>query len=125
MDTGASAQRRARRTHSDTFKAQILQACNEPGASISGTAIAHGLNPNLVQRWRRQARCGELALPEASAFVPVTVASTPAAVRHQSKQEAAPPTIEIHLQRGALQARAIWPIQAADACAAWLRELFR
>ncbi len=125
MDTDALVQRPARRLHSDTFKAQILQACNEPGASVAGTAIAHGLNPNLVQRWRRQARRGELTLPEASAFIPVTVVSTPAAVRHQSQQAAAVLTIEIELQQGAMQARAIWPVQAADACAAWLRELFR
>ena len=41
-----------RRHHSDEFKAQVLAACDEPGASISGIALAHGLNANLVHKWR-------------------------------------------------------------------------
>ncbi len=41
-----------RRRHSDEFKAKVLAACDEPGASISGVALAHGLNTNLVRKWR-------------------------------------------------------------------------
>ncbi len=63
MESDTSTLRPARRQHSVAFKAQILQACSEPGASVSGIAIAHGLNPNMVQRWRREARRGELTLP--------------------------------------------------------------
>jgi len=32
----------ARRHHSAKLKAQVLAACNEAGASISGVALAHG-----------------------------------------------------------------------------------
>ena len=41
-----------RRRHSSELKAAVLAACNEPGASISGVALAHGLNANLVRKWR-------------------------------------------------------------------------
>ena len=41
-----------RRRHSAEFKAEVLAACDEPGASISAVALAHGLNANLVRKWR-------------------------------------------------------------------------
>src|SRR5882762_3209484 len=41
-----------RRRHGAEFKAKVLADCDEPGASISGVALAHGLNANLVRQWR-------------------------------------------------------------------------
>ena len=41
-----------RRVHSVQLKAAVLAACNEPGASIAAVALAHGLNANLVRKWR-------------------------------------------------------------------------
>ena len=41
-----------RRRHSAELKTNVLAACDEPGASISGVALAHGLNANLVRKWR-------------------------------------------------------------------------
>ena len=35
-----------RRRHDAEFKAKVLADCDEPGASISGVALAHGLNAN-------------------------------------------------------------------------------
>ena len=40
-----------RRTHSPEFKAQVLAACRQPGASIAAVALAHGLNSNVVHKW--------------------------------------------------------------------------
>lgn len=124
MDAGISAQRRTRRQHSKAFKAQILQACDQPGASVSGIAIAHDLNPNLVQRWRREARRGQLTLPDTPAFIPV-VATPPSETVTPRNDAPASAVIEVQLQRGAMQARVSWPAQAAGECTAWLRELFR
>jgi len=42
----------SRRRRGAEFKAKVLAACDEPGASISGVALAHGLNANLVRQWR-------------------------------------------------------------------------
>ena len=124
MHSDTSAQQPARRKHSKAFKAQILLACGEPGASLSGIAVAHGLNPNMVQRWRREARRGELTLPETSAFIPVVTVPTHLVAPQQSPQ-AVQSAIEVRLQRGVLQAQVSWPAHAADDCAVWLRELFR
>jgi transposase len=45
-----------RRRFSKTFKAKIVAACHQPGASVAGVALANGLNANLVHRWRRAAK---------------------------------------------------------------------
>ena len=42
-----------RRRNAIEFKAKVLAACNEPGASISAVALAHGLNANQVRKWRQ------------------------------------------------------------------------
>lgn len=40
-----------RRTHSPEFKAGVLAACRQPGASIAAVALAHGINANVVHKW--------------------------------------------------------------------------
>lgn len=42
-----------RRRHSAAFKAEVLAACAEPGASVAAVALAFKLNDNLVHQWRR------------------------------------------------------------------------
>jgi transposase len=57
-----------RRRHSSDLKAKVLAACAEPGASISGVALAHGLNANLVRKWRsgRGTKRGSMAVAPAT-----------------------------------------------------------
>ncbi|EMT3708309.1 TPA: transposase [Escherichia coli] len=43
-----------RRTYSKSFKAQVIQECSEPGASIANIALGYSLNANLVHKWIRQ-----------------------------------------------------------------------
>ena len=62
---------RRRRTHSPAFKAQVLQACSQPGVSIAAVALTNGLNANLVRRWLNARDLGgalavHAALPVAS-----------------------------------------------------------
>ena len=45
-----------RRRYPPEFKKQVLLECNQPGASIAGVAVSHGLNPNLVHNWRKARR---------------------------------------------------------------------
>ena len=40
-----------RRTHSPEFKARVLAACRQPGASIAAVALAHGINANVLRKW--------------------------------------------------------------------------
>ncbi len=42
-----------RRTYSKSFKAQVIQECSEPGASIANIALGYSLNANLVHKWIR------------------------------------------------------------------------
>ena len=47
--------RAPRRSHSAELKARVLGECSQQGASIAKVALAHGLNANLVHKWRRAA----------------------------------------------------------------------
>ena len=116
MDTKEQAKPRTRRRHDEELKRQVLAQCSAPGASVAKVAMAHGLNANLVHKWRRQADDGrEVASP---VFVPVAVA-TAAAVSEP------PQFVDVELQRGGVQVRVRWPMAAAGSCAAWLREILR
>jgi transposase len=45
---------RQRRYHSAELKAQLIALCQQPGVSVAGVALSHGLNANLLRRWIRQ-----------------------------------------------------------------------
>ncbi len=141
-----------RRRHDAQIKAKVLAACNEPGASISAVALAHGLNANLVRKWRHG-----LGLKLAGIATPCSVAATPmmvptpavaapllsAQARFLPIEMCAPaadaanagsagpgdtaapvgPTIHIELRRGPASLGVRWPVSAAGDCAAWLREV--
>lgn len=42
-----------RRRHSAAFKRKILELIEKPGASVARVALEHGVNTNLVFKWRR------------------------------------------------------------------------
>jgi transposase len=106
---------RVRRRHSAEFKQRVLAECDRPGASVAAVALSHGVNANLVHKWRRQQRPVGAANPS---FVPVTL-SEPAVPVVAAAAEAA--CIEIDLRRGASAVQIRWPLSAATECAAWLR----
>ena len=65
--------RRQRSSYPKSFKAQVVQECLQPGATISGVAIRHGINANVIRKWMPLNRHQPPAvLP---AFIPVK--STP------------------------------------------------
>ena len=108
--------KRARRRHDDELKAKVLSECAVPGASVAQVALAHGLNANLVHKWRRQAGGATVTAPEMTTFIPVTMAPAVAPVVDD---------IRIELRRGALAVNVTWPLAASAQCAGWLRELFK
>ena len=68
-----------RRRHGAEFKAKVLAACDEPGASISWVALAHILNANLVRQWRagRGVKlAGVMVTPPARSKAPKSAVST-------------------------------------------------
>jgi transposase len=108
-----------RRRHGATLKAQILAECERPGASIAAVAMAHGVNANLVHKWRAQAAKREdtaVTVPNIS-FVPVPLQ---AAALTSGVTE-----LRIELRRGPVTATVSWPMSSAAECAAWLREILR
>ena len=131
----------SRRRHSHELKAEVLAACSEPGASISGVALAHGLNANLVRKWRSgrgTKRAGMALTPAATSqtpplgaaakFVALEMPTPPnAAARAAVEPTAAVPSVEplihVELRRGPLHLNVRWPTAAAEDCGAWLREL--
>ena len=81
-----------RRRHSAEFKAQVLAACAEPGASVA--AIALSLPPPSPPS------------APAPAVASVTVVAE---------------AIHLEFKRGALGVSVAWPVSAAADCAAWRR----
>ncbi|MFD1984530.1 transposase [Mesorhizobium newzealandense] len=67
--------RDGRRRYDPGSKARLVAACLEPGVSISGLALAHGVNANLLRKWVKDAReAYSSAVSGSSAFIPVIAA---------------------------------------------------
>jgi transposase len=79
----------------------------------AAAALAHGLNANMVHKWRRQGAAKPL-LP-VTTFVPATVGVAPPQ----------PAVIRIELRRDATAVNVAWPLAGAAECAVWLRELLK
>jgi transposase len=107
-----------RRRYGADLKSRVLAECEAPGASVAKVAMAHGINANVVHRWRQLARTGAIAIKARnSEFVPVTLPAEPAGTQTGD--------IEIQLRRGATAMTITWPVSAAAEFATWMRELLR
>src|SRR6185295_7210031 len=108
-----------RRRYGKELKAQVLAECDAAGASVAKVAMAHGINANIVHRWRKLAReGGGSVVGKSLEFIPVSVA--PVAVQSGREQD-----VEIELRRGSLSMKLTWPASAAADLAVWTRELLR
>jgi transposase len=66
-----------RRRFSDDDKARIVEETLAPGAAVCEVARRHGLTPQQVFTWRRQARgVSVTAATEATQFVPAVIEAT-------------------------------------------------
>ena len=121
MHTMSNEERRPlRRSYSAQLKLEIIGQCQQPGASVAGIALSHGINANIVHRWLREHARGHLAVAAArdSGFVPVRLEASP----HAGSHSPAEPDIRVEIRKGANAVIVNWPLQGASACAAWLRE---
>lgn len=119
-----------RRRHSEQFKAQVLAACAEPGASVSAVARSFALNDNLVHHWRRgrgfPAKQAAAPGPASEPLMEFVALSLPAPPKAPSAAADAPAeAIRVELNRGSLGVKVVWPVSAAADCAAWLRALLQ
>ncbi|MCP3380239.1 transposase [Bradyrhizobium sp. CCGUVB4N] len=66
-----------RRRYDPASKQRLVEACLQPGVSLAGLALHHGVNANLLRKWvaKRQLQNGddqpEARAPIAPAFIPV------------------------------------------------------
>ncbi len=68
-----------KRIYAEEFKAELVRLCRVPGTSVAGTALAHGINANLLRRWI--ALSGAPASALAPALLPVSVRPQSSAVK--------------------------------------------
>jgi transposase len=114
------------RTYTRQFKAELVVACQQPGASIAAIALQHGMNANVLHRWLKEhALDGRHRLIEPNpvsvcvptspvpAFIPLKLPTT----RHES----AACDIKLELRKGAVSMSITWPARAAADLAQWTR----
>ena len=107
-----------RRRFSPALKAEVLDACRRPGASLPAIAQSHGLTPDRIRRWLRGQGVSKLAPgPDAQTgslpdFLPVRLPSpTP------------PQTpLRIEVTRGDTLIKIDWPVSSATILSNWLKE---
>lgn len=129
MDTKVAklAVRRTRRTHAPEFKAQVIEACLQPGVLVAGVALANGLNANYLRRWIKEHR-------EQTARS--TVKDGGVVSRHMKPTALVPVTIEtpvtreageirIDLRRGTTVVQMAWPATHAALLGGVLKDLLR
>ena len=107
----------SRRSYSRALKAQIIAECGNSKKSIAGVALAHGINANIVHKWIRLHRRGDLPLAPRSSFVTVPIKQPSAAM--------APQVISVAITKSAMSVTVSWPASEAAQCAAWLRDWLR
>ncbi|WP_082075511.1 transposase [Pseudomonas sp. 2(2015)] len=102
---------RQRSSYPKSFKAQVVQECLQPGASISSVAISHGINANVIRKWLPLFRDHPPAtLP---AFVPVKVVP-----KRQAES-----SVIIELPFGEQTIMVKWPVSDPEGCARFVRGL--
>jgi len=118
---------KTRRRYGAQFKAMVLTQCDEPGMSVAQVAMSHGINDNVVHRWRQLARQQRSALHGAgdaqpsgerpAGFVPLALPAP----------DAPPVTTEVRLdiRRGAVTVGVAWPEKALGELAGFARELLK
>ena len=125
--------RRTHRTYTPEFKAELVRACQQPGASIAALAGLQGMNANVLHRWLKEHQrsgCHQLAKPSMPSMLTIAQTSPPAPAFvalalppvtpvHQEQE------IKIELRKGALSMTVTWPMSAAAGLAGWTAALLK
>jgi len=132
-ETSRYATRRTHRTYTREFKAELVAACQVPGASIAAIAGAHAMNANVLHRWLKerarsgcygQSDCGSangssvaVQQQRIPAFIPVQL---PAPGPEPEAQ-----CIKVDIRKGALTMRIKWPASAGADFASWAASILK
>ena len=102
---------RQRSSYPKPFKAQVVQECLQPGASVSSVAIRHGINANVIRKWLPVYR--DQAVTTLPAFVPV----------QPLPKRTVDEVVVIVLPLGGKSITVKWPASDPDGCARFIRSL--
>jgi transposase len=113
--TSEKAERR--RQYSESLKAQVVAECDAPGASVAQVAMSHGINANVVHRWRQLARDAlTSARAKTGAFIALPLAAqvaaqvaAPVAASAALAAASTPADIRVELRRGPTAMTISWP----------------
>ncbi len=113
-DTPRYPTRRTHRTYTPEFKAELVRACQQPGASIAALTGQQGMNANVLHRWFKEHQrngCHQLLKPcmptiaEAPSPAPAFIAlALPPVTPVHMEQE-----IKVELRKGTLSMMVTWP----------------
>ena len=129
---GVRVNRTGRRTYTDEYKHEVVSRCSVPGASVSGIAVARGINPNLVRKWiriRQQPRAWSVSSLTPLTMLPVTIAGVPPSATAVPVTAATPKrprpgsaTIEIEIYGARIHMRSGVEVEALRAVLEVLRQ---
>jgi transposase len=118
LDSGLAS----RRYHDRAFKEELVRQSLVPGASVSAIALRHGINANMLFKWRREhvrAGCQQAAAP--AVLLPVEVAqaevvAVPAPVAQVSPSKTTARSGVIELEIADVQLRVRGQVDEASLC---------
>ena len=67
------------------FKRGLAAAACEPGISVAKLALEHGVNTNLLFKWRREYRAGKFGAPDPADLVPPAQRTVPVAASRPTR----------------------------------------
>jgi len=81
METLRNPVKATKRKHSAAFKRKLVKLTGQAGASVAAIALEHGINANLLFKWRRaqSGRSTRLKPVTQAVLLPVTMAPFPPA----------------------------------------------
>jgi transposase len=103
----ATGRRKRRPNFPIEFKKRLAQQACEPGASVSHLAQQHGINVNMLFKWRRHLMAGMFDAPERpQIMLPVAIVEAPASIapvvttkRQAARVPVTAPAAEAHAGR--------------------------
>ena len=103
---------RQRSSYPKPFKAQVVQECLQPGATVSSVAISHGINANVIRKWMPLYR-DQSAATSLPAFVPLKAAP--------KRPAEASVIIEVPMAGQLITVK--WPVSDPEGCAQFIRAI--
>ncbi len=115
---------RRRRRHTAAFKAQVIEACLQPGVSVAAVALANQINANMLRNWIKAHRVrqpGGLVETRDRSELAATTTLVPVKVDAPASQGGGEIRIEVRQSQRVVQVS--WPVSEASQCVRWLKEL--